>query len=223
MLLPFDLVLSALFATPALAACSSYLIIGARGTGDPVGPAYAWRATSSNVLSQVKGGTLYNVNYPASQNQDFGSGVTDLVNKVSSTLANNPRECIVLIGYSQGSALISEALSKLSGDSFSAVKAVVLLANPSHKKGLACDKDENGGYTTANHDGVEAWQGMTVPGSWVSKTLDICYTGDQVCCSPDDNAEHKGYPYGLTNIHGRYGGDSGVQHMATSFLVGALT
>lgn len=66
------------------------------------------------------------------------------------------------------------ALPKLTGSSFSAVKGVVLLGNPEHKSGLACNVDQNGGNTTKNVNGIEIFDG-NVPNNWVAKTLDVCW------------------------------------------------
>jgi hypothetical protein len=71
MLVPFAVVLSALYATPVLKTygelLTSIALIGARGTGDPVGAAYAWRAMANSILSQAPGGTLVSTTYLASR------------------------------------------------------------------------------------------------------------------------------------------------------------
>lgn len=66
-------------------------------------------------------------------------------------------------------------MPKLTGAAFDAVKAVVLLGNPFHKAGLACNVDETGGTTTANVNGISEYQGVSIPDNWVSKTKDICW------------------------------------------------
>lgn len=65
-------------------------------------------------------------------------------------------------------------MPKLTGASFTAVKGVVLLGDPEHKSGLACNVDQTGGTTTLNVNGLEEAEG-SIPSTWVSKTLDICW------------------------------------------------
>lgn len=65
-------------------------------------------------------------------------------------------------------------MPKLTGASFNAVKGVVLLGDPEHKAGLASNVDQTGGTSTLNVNGIEAGEG-SIPSTWVSKTLDICW------------------------------------------------
>lgn len=81
--------------------------------------------------------------------------------------------CFILEGYSQGAAATVNAMPKLTGASFNAVKGVFLIGDPEHKSGLACNVDSTGGTTTKNVNGLEAYQGG-IPSNWVSKTLDVC-------------------------------------------------
>ena len=78
-----------------------------------------------------------------------------------------------LEGYSQGAAATTNALPKLTGASFDAVKGVFLIGNPEHRAGLACNVDTNGGTTTKNVNGLSYTLGR-IPENWVSKTLDVC-------------------------------------------------
>ncbi|KAK5112074.1 hypothetical protein LTR85_011655 [Meristemomyces frigidus] len=209
------LVLSAsAIAVEKRAACASYVLINARGTGETAGQeSSGFKTMNSNVESQVSGGTIYNVNYPAANNQDSSAGTTDIVNHVNSVLSSNPNTCIILEGYSQGAAAVVNAMPKLTGASFTAVKGVVLEGDPEHKSGLACNVDETGGTTTKNVNGLEVSSG-SVPSTWVSKTLDICIKGDGVCDTTDG--------YGITSQHLQYPSSSSVQSMGTKYIVGKL-
>lgn len=93
---------------------------------------------------------------------------------MKSVLASNPSECFILEGYSQGAAATVNALSQLTGSAGDAVKGVFLIGDPLHKSGLACNVDNNGGTTTKNVNGLEAFGGAGIPQNWISRTLDVC-------------------------------------------------
>lgn len=128
---------------------------------------------NSNIMSQVSGGKEYDTVYPAGSNQDSSSGTTDIVNHIQQTLASNSNECFILEGYSQGAAATVNAMPKLTGAAFDAVKGVFLIGDPEHKSGLTCNVDNMGGTTTRNVNGLETYAG-SIPSNWVSKTLDVC-------------------------------------------------
>ena len=154
-------------------ACSSYTIINTRGTGEAQGPSAGFRTMNSNIQRQLSGGKVYNTVYAADASQNSAAGTADIVRKVQSTLQTNPNECFFLEGYSQGAAATTNALPKLTGASFTAVKGVFLIGNPEHRSGLACNVDTNGGTTTKNVNGLSYTLGR-IPDNWVSKTLDVC-------------------------------------------------
>lgn len=126
----------------------------------------------------------------------------------------NTGSCYILQGYSQGAAATVNAMSKLTGASFDAVKGVVLVGDPLKKSGLACNVDPNGGASTRNTNGIEAGfgSGGGIPQNWVSKVLDICISGDGVC---DGGG-------GITPPHLTYGSNSGVQTEGANFAVAML-
>ncbi|KAK4499536.1 hypothetical protein PRZ48_010052 [Zasmidium cellare] len=196
------------------ATCSSYTLIDTRGTGEPQGPSAGFRTMNSNIMSQVSGGKEYDTVYPAGSNQDSSAGTQDIINHIQQTLASNPNECFILEGYSQGAAATVNALSKLTGASFNAVKGVFLIGDPEHKSGLACNVDNSGGTTTRNVNGLEASYTAGVPSNWVSKTLDVCIYGDGVCDTT--------HGYGINQQHLQYPGDSKTQNLGTQFVVGKL-
>lgn len=153
---------------------SSVALINARGTGEPQGQSAGFRTMNSNIQSQVPGGKIYNVVYPAGSNQDSSAGTRDIVNHVQTTLASNPNECFILEGYSQGAAATVNALSQLTGANMNAVKGVFLIGDPEHKSGLTCNVDTMGGTTTRNVNGLSAFGSNGIPSNWVSKALDVC-------------------------------------------------
>lgn len=196
------------------AACSSYVVIDTRGTGEIQGPSSGFISMNSKIFSSVPGGTEYDTVYPADFTQISTIGTAAIVAEVHNTLARNPNTCFILEGYSQGAAATCNALPQLTGDAFDAVKGVILIGNPERKPGLACNVDGNGGKSTAYATGLEAAFTQGVPANWVSKTLDICILGDGVCDTESG--------IGITFQHLTYPFNPTVQAMGANFAIKAL-
>lgn len=218
-------------------------IINTRGTGEAQGPSAGFRTMNANVQRQLPGGKIYNTVYPASFSQNSAAGTTDIVNKVTSTLRGSPNECFILEGYSQGAAATVDALPRLTGSTFAAVKGVFLIGDPDHKSGLACNVDNNGGTTTRNVNGLSAFGAAGIPSNWVAKTLDVCIyvsrlssfcfdAGGLVGACPtlltgDRSAQGDGvcdttHGYGINAQHLQYPSDSPTQNLGTNFIVNKL-
>lgn len=157
----------------ASTSCPSYTIINTRGTGEIQGQSAGFRTMNSRITTALSGGKIYNTVYLAGADQNSAMGTQDIINKITSTLRSNPNECFILEGYSQGAAATVNAMPKLTGANFDAVKGVFLIGNPAHKSGLACNVDNNGGTTTRNVNGLSSF-GQNIPSNWVAKTLDVC-------------------------------------------------
>ena len=134
--------------------------------------------------------------------------LSQIVAQVKNTLASDPSHCFFLEGYSQGAAATVGALSQLTGANFDAVKGVFLIGDPRHTAGLACNVDASGGKTTASATGLESYQGG-IPSNWVSKTLDVCISGDGVCSTQTG--------FGITATHLMYPYNTQVQSMGAKF------
>lgn len=152
----------------------------------------------------------------------------------------NTNTCYILEGYSQGAAATVNAMSKLTGAAFNAVRGVILIGDPLHKAGLACNVDNNGGDTTKNVNGISAAGSAGIPSNWVSKTLDICIKvsvlnvdvhgekeghlltttldlnnqGDGVCDTADGS--------GITSQHLQYPNDAPTQTQGANFAISKL-
>lgn len=145
-------------------------------------------------------------------------------------------ECFILEGYSQGAAATVDALPRLTGNAFNAVRGVFLIGNPDHKAGLACNVDNNGGTTTRNVNGLSAFGSAGIPSNWISKTLDVCILVSQVSstertnmeCSVNDRRDQGDGVCDTTNgrginaAHLRYPRDSATQNLGTEFIVERL-
>lgn len=99
--------------------------------------------------------------------------IIQIINKVKSTVDADASACIILEGYSQGAAATVNAMPKITDKYMEAVKGVVMVGDPEHKSGLACNVDNNGGDSTKDVNGLEVALG-SIPDTWISKTLDIC-------------------------------------------------
>lgn len=196
------------------AGCSKYVVIDTRGTGELQGPSAGFLAMNQRIFSTVPGGSSYHTVYTSDFTQNSAAGTADIIRKVQSTLASDPRTCFVLEGYSQGAAATVNAMPRLTGANFNAVKGVILIGNPQHKPNLACNVDGNGGKATAAASGISYYGFGGVPASWVSKTLDICIYGDGVC--------DRSSGIGITAQHLQYLSSSSVQNMGATFALKAL-
>lgn len=97
-----------------------------------------------------------------------------VVNQVAKILAQDKSTCIILEGYSQGATVIVDALPKLTGAAFNAIKGVFLIGDTKHEPGLACNVDMQGGDATKYARGDLYSNGNGIPADWVSKSLDVC-------------------------------------------------
>ena len=136
--------------------------------------------------------------------------------------------CFILQGYSQGAAGTVNALSRLTGASFGAVKGVFLIGDPEHKSGLNCNVDNNGGTATRDVNGLEAYGGG-IPTNWISKTLDVCiYVSVQICngflngATQGDGVCDTTHGRGIDQQHLQYSNDPPAQSLGTSFAVKQL-
>lgn len=194
----------------ASSSCPSYTIINTRGTGEMQGESSGFRTINAAVTRAISGGKIYNTIYAAGASQNSALGTTDIINKIESTLRSSPNECFILEGYSQGAQATVNAMPRLTGASFDAVKGVFLIGDPAHKAGLACNVDNRGGSTTKNVNGISAALGTGIPSNWVAKTMDVCIYGDGVCDSTHGfgiNAQHLQYPY-----------DSATESLGTEYI-----
>jgi len=146
-------------------------------------------------------------------------------------LKTDPNRCYILEGYSQGAAATVDALPKLTGAAFNAIKGVFLIGDPKRKAGLACNVDSNGGSTTKSVNGLEVLFG-SIPANWVSKTLDVCayvshyvmydLSQDLLMFQQGDGVCDTTHGLGITAAHLSYKSDANVQNQGIKFVTGKL-
>lgn len=223
-----SLSLAALFIGSAAAApladgCHDYVLLSARGTGEPQGPSFGFRGMIKDTLAAVPGGTEYDVVYPAAsditQKTTF-IGAKDIERYVNDGSAACPDQKYALMGYSQGATVVLEAYQNLrSSTTAEKIKAVVLIGNPYQVKNQATTVDENGGSTTRLFDGILLPLAPTLDLSPAlpqdGKSLNICFIGDPVCT---------GIAFTLSSpAHLAYGLSPQVQKLGSKHLIAKLS
>ncbi|WP_406450980.1 cutinase family protein [Streptomyces sp. NBC_01622] len=174
--------------TASAATCADLDVVAARGTlepgtlglivGDPVFSALQQKITGKTLSS-------YAVNYPADLSlTSAATGNADLVNHVNAQAAACPNQRFILVGYSQGANVVDNSMGISSdgavvGSPIVAtipaavepkVAAVLLFGNP-----------------------IRAL-GKSVTGTYQSRTIDFCATGDPICQNGGtDVLAHLGY------------------------------
>ncbi|AYF73735.1 cutinase family protein [Nocardia yunnanensis] len=162
--------------------CTAVDVVVARGTGEPgwlgdeVGdPLYGMLQDRLPVSASA-----YRVNYPADYGFAVGAGSADLVAHLTAQAAACPGQEFVLVGYSQGAAVVHTALGtgavswypgrvQLPDYLGDRVAAVLLFGDPMRAVG---------------------W---SVPGPFLWRTGDWCTGGDPVCGSGVDADAHVAY------------------------------
>ena len=174
--------------TASAATCADLDVVAARGTfepgtlglivGDPVFSALQQEITGKTLSS-------YAVNYPADLSlTSAATGNLDVVNHVDAQAAACPNQRFILVGYSQGANVVDNSMGISSdgavvGSPIVAtipaavepkVAAVLLFGNP-----------------------IRAL-GKSVTGTYQSRTIDFCATGDPICQNGGtDVLAHLGY------------------------------
>ncbi|GAB4586827.1 cutinase family protein [Nocardia sp. IFM 10818] len=162
--------------------CADVDVIAVRGTGEPgwlgdvVGnPLYGMLQDRLPVSTSA-----YPVAYPADHSFNLGAGTQDLVGHMSYQAGACPDQRFVLVGYSQGAAVIHAALGtgtvswypgrvQMPGDLGWRISSVLLFGDPMRAAGAG------------------------VPGEYAGRTGNWCTGGDPVCGAGVNAASHVAY------------------------------
>ncbi|MER5427592.1 cutinase family protein [Streptomyces sp. NPDC002588] len=174
--------------TASAATCSDIDVVAARGTfepgtlglivGDPVFSALQKKLTGKNLSS-------YAVNYPADLSlTSAAQGNADLVNHVRTQAAACPSQRFILVGYSQGANVVDNSIGISSAGAVVGSPIVATLPAAVEPKVAAVLLFGNP---------IRAL-GKSVTGTYQSRTIDFCATGDPICENGgDDVLAHLGY------------------------------
>jgi hypothetical protein len=191
------LVLAPTPAPPAVPvpACSAVLVVGLRGSGDPLtrdgGMGADTAAVAHRLSRQLPAGlavTLLGYPYDSGPVWRVAKHVTAAAGQLGGYLAGRHRRCpverLIVIGQSEGAAVVHLALPALGAQ----LAAAVLLADPARLAGAPYDA--SGG----SHDGILAgpllggWRGLVggdlrdnVPAPMAMRVSSYCLPGDAVC------------------------------------------
>ncbi|MER6082506.1 cutinase family protein [Streptomyces sp. NPDC001833] len=174
--------------TASAATCSDIDVVAARGTfepgtlglivGDPVYAALQKKLTGKNLSS-------YAVDYPADLSlTSAAQGNADLVNHVTAQAAACPDQRFILVGYSQGANVVDNSVGVSSAGAL--VGSPIVATIPAAVGPRVAAVLQFGNPIRA--------LGKSITGTYQSRTIDFCATGDPVCENGgDDVLAHLGY------------------------------
>ncbi|KAH8689323.1 cutinase [Talaromyces proteolyticus] len=199
--------------------CSKYVLLSVRGTGEKQGPSIGFKGMISTTLKTVKGGTEYDVVYPANTDRNSTQiGVEDLENYIHHGLQTCPNQKYGILGYSQGATVALTAIKDLTGTpAEDAIGAVLFIGNPFQVRGQLTTFNQTGGDSTRDYNGVLLFTNPSIGLSehWVisGKALNICDDGDSVCTGVDQLPSRPHYLYGFTATVQKLG----AEHLVSRF------
>ena len=181
--------------------CWRYDIIGVRGSGEPLAGPFDMGGTVGRTAGAVKnalpGGRIgtYSVPYPAAPVsdllRDLGRPFLDSIDRGVALLKRYvqdlARRCrstkVALIGYSQGAAVVSQAMRELPAAARSRVRTVLLIADPysAGASGYAVTPSQ---FPNATPRRIGAGSLGGRPAAAPAKTTDVCFSNDIVCDAP---------------------------------------
>lgn len=108
--------------------------IKARGSGEPLAPAYGVVVGDplyEEVKKSITDATGYKVDYPASfASTSRNAGSDDVVKHLKEQSKTCPNQNYVLVGYSQGGDVMHSAAAKLDPSLYSRIYAIVMYGDP---------------------------------------------------------------------------------------------
>ncbi|KAA1093096.1 hypothetical protein PGT21_025081 [Puccinia graminis f. sp. tritici] len=172
--------------------CPSYYMIGARGTGEGPNGSLAYTTLYQKVLSAVPGGAKEELDYSTivEYSTTVKQGAQTEARFIIETLAKCPQTLFVLLGYSKGAMVQTQALN-MKEIPRNRIAAVVLFGNPYFRAGLPQNKC--GGNTGM---GNVSRSGVRMPSELSDRVYDCCAPRDKVCQSiaHGSNQPHGSYP-----------------------------
>lgn len=201
--------------------CTAYLVITARGTGEPVGNQLV--TPVARRIAEARPGEMLTVNliYPADTDINEGGteGVRRLIDQLNVQAEHCPDQRTILLGYSQGAFVIGDALvgpkdrligetvGELTPEAKDRLLAVVLYGDPRFAGGEPYDVgtfDEKVGGILPRRAGALA--------PFAERVRDYCVKNDFVC-QASDSLDEKGHVAYYRN---------GMQADGAAFVIGLL-
>ncbi|QGF23126.1 IPT/TIG domain-containing protein [Raineyella fluvialis] len=185
---------------------AAYFSTWEEGMGKPGQTAYdAYKSVAqakdpSLTIEQI--GVRYEAKPVAVLPWEFQHSIDDGVAKTLQYLRDAHDRCgyagqrYVLIGYSQGAAVIHKALTQLTPEELDLIQGVILVGDagrqPDAREHLFEGLDASGnlkvaGWWVAGANGMLALQTQGIPDSLTSKTYSLCHAGDPICTMTPTN------------------------------------
>ncbi|KAH8900751.1 acetyl xylan esterase [Thozetella sp. PMI_491] len=178
---------------------SGVYVIGARGTSEDPGFGSVASVVTS-ILAGIPNSGSIALDYPASWLDPlYPESVTDGINTLISLVENYANSCsgkIVLVGFSQGGNVITDALAggvdkptPLSASYVARISAITVFGDPTFTHGQSFDAG-----TDTTTDGIFAREAggasLALLNTYASKVKSYCDNGDIYCASGDDTSAH---------------------------------
>jgi hypothetical protein len=172
--------------------CSDIEIVTARGTWEPQNAAFLLPQVANRIRSGLAGRnvSVYDTVYPAqpSFNTSAPQGVTNLVNHVNQEAQQCPNQRFVLLGYSQGGLVVTDALLPPSARAYSRTTPTLSSAATSRIAAVGtygsmrftAGEPFNAGDPEPNRQSMLPRQRGALS-AYADRTIEYCYTGDWVC------------------------------------------
>ncbi|KAH7050065.1 acetylxylan esterase precursor [Macrophomina phaseolina] len=188
--------------TTKRAACADVHVFGARET--TASPGFGSAGTVVNlILNAHPGATSEAINYPAAGGNSYGTsvqaGTKAVAQQVEAYVKACPNSKIVMVGYSQGSQImtnafcnggdpnqgISSTTAPISSSVGSHVKAMIWMGNPRHKPGASYN------VGTSNAAGFDPESSPCT--AYANIIQSYCNAADPYCSNGNNAATHQGY------------------------------
>jgi pimeloyl-ACP methyl ester carboxylesterase len=172
--------------------CSDIEIVTARGTWEPQNAAFLLPQVANRIRSGLAGRnvSVYDVVYPAqpSFNTSAPQGVTNLVNHVNQEAQQCPNQRFVLLGYSQGGLVVTDALLPPSARAYTSTTPTLSSAATSRIAAVGtygsmrftAGESFNAGDPEPNRQSMLPRQRGALS-AYADRTIEYCYRGDWVC------------------------------------------
>jgi pimeloyl-ACP methyl ester carboxylesterase len=172
--------------------CSDIEIVMARGTWEPQNAAFLLPQVANRIRSGLTGRnvSVYDTVYPAqpSFNTSAPQGVTDLVNHVNQKASQCPNQRYVLLGYSQGGLVVTDALLPPAARAYnnrtptlsSAATSRIAAVGTYGSMRFTAGESFNAGSPEAGKQSMLPRQRGAL-NAYADRTIEYCYQGDWVC------------------------------------------
>jgi len=173
--------------------CTHYLVITARGTGEPKRKGQLLSPVARAIADSRPGlVSVLDLEYPAADDVRVGSnaGARKLIDTLNVQTSVCATQQFILLGYSQGALVIGDALVSpearlvgehvgvVSAEAASRILAIVLYGNPR----FVADEPYSVGTFTPSHDGILPRQAGSLA-EFAERMRDYCVEGDFICQS----------------------------------------